>query len=297
MNEFIGPPEHVTDQCGSRDEQTAPATAPLTPDVGRTVWGRDGRCAEYVARSDHGHFVRPIATFTDWEGDEHVAPTDAIEVWTSIYPAAPKHKVDVELQALKDQIATAKRELSDLGGQKTEAQRDYLAVVKELQGHEILKNLLAVMRGDFTHVVNYGRISTFEEACTYKEDYGRKQAFRLISFAPDGGGKLAWHVNDWSDGSGTDRPVVLCRSIDEAKDAAKAYHLARLGQYEFEKYPHLWVEAAKSAASEGYELTEEVLALAAQAERNAAEEKLSKAREAYFAAQRALDDLQQGGVA
>lgn len=267
----------------------------VTPEAGRTVYGRDGRAGEYLARTEHGHFVRPIATFTDWEGEEHQAATDAIEVWTSIYPKAPVHKADAELLALKDQIATAKLELSDLGGQKTEAQRDYLAVVKELQGHENLKNLLAVMRGEFTHVVNYGRISTFEEACTYKEDYGRKQAFRLISFAPDGGGKLAWHVNDWSDGSGTDRPVVLCRSIDEAKDAAKAYHLARLSQYEFEKYPRLWVEAAKSAASAGYELTEEMLALAAQAEREAVEAKVAKARECFEAAQAELAALQKEG--
>lgn len=252
---------------------------------GRTVYGHDGRTGEYLARAEHGHFVRPIATFTNWEGVETETTTDAIEIWPSIYPKAPIHKADAELQVLKDQIVTAKRELSDLGGQKTEAQRDYLAVVKELQGHEVLKNLLAVMRGDFTHVVNYGRISTFEEACTYKEDYGRKQAFRLISFAPDGGGKLAWHVNDWSDGSGTDRPVVLCRSIDEAKDAAKSYHLARLGQYDFEKYPHLWVEAAKTSVEAGFDLPDEITVLAATAERQAAEAKLAKAREALIAAE------------
>ena len=256
--------------------------------AGRNVFGHDGRRAEYVGAQGDRHLVRPIARFTTWGGEEYEEPTAALELWDRVYPKPPVPIVAEEIAQMKADVSAAREQLRTTEREIAEAQKDALATMKRLVRYEPLKNLEALLDGTITHVVETGysvTIKDFETAKSYRDDYSRKDVLRMLSLKPTEDGEIRWHLNRWSDGSGTDTPVILCASEKEAKEAATAAIVERLARHDFATHGHLWRAAAESASRFGLDLPEDVLTKANDFALSAAQLEVDKANEALKAAE------------
>lgn len=256
-------------------------------EAGRNVFGHDGSRAEYIGAQGGRHLVRPIARFTNWEGDEYEEPTDALELWDRVYPKPPVPVVAEEIASMKADVSAAREQLRATEREIAEAQKDALATMKRLVRYEPLKNLEALLDGTITHVVEVGysiTIKDFETAKSYRDDYDRKNVLRMLSIKPTEDGEIRWHLNRWSDGSGTDTPVILCTSEDEAKEAAATVIIERLSRHDFATHGHLWAAAAINSAKLGFALPDEVLIKANEFALAAAQQEVDKAVAALEAA-------------
>jgi len=271
-------------------------TAPEVLEAGRNVFGHDGRRAEYVGAQGDRHLVRPIARFTTWDGDEYEEPTDALELWDRVYPKPPVPIVAEEIAQMKAEISAAREQLRTTERKIADAQKDALATMKRLVRYEPLKNLEALLDGTITHVVETGysiTIKDFETAKSYRDDYDRKNVLRMLSLKPTEDGEIRWHLNRWSDGSGTDTPVILCTSEDEAKEAVAAIIAERLARHDFTTHGHLWAAAAKNAAELGIDIPEGIRAKANDFALAAAQQEVDRANEVLKAAEEKKDALRQ----
>lgn len=275
------------------DTHRVAETAVVVIEPGRNVYGHDGRQAEYIGLQGTRHLVRPIARFTDWQGEEYEEPTDALELWDRAYQKPPLPVVAEEIASLQAEIKERQSDLRRIADETHAAQKDTLEMLKRLGRYEPLKNLEALLNGEITHVVEGGyssvEIKDFETAKVYRDDYSRKDVLRMLSLKPEADGAITWHLNRWSDGSGTDTPVVLCTSMEEALEAARHAILRPLGLYSFESHPHLWAMAVASAGKVGVELPDEVVAKGNAYRVSEAEAAVAKAAEALALAQTRAD--------
>jgi hypothetical protein len=93
---------------------------------------------------------------------------------------------------------------------------------------EHLQTLLDFMAGRITHVfmVRYGspRIAAIDdELFQIDNDYGRStvEGLRLLTLYGSTGGVMAWRLNQYRDGSGSNTEVELCRSYAHALSLAQ----------------------------------------------------------------------------
>lgn len=262
---------------------------------GKTVYAHDGSYGEFVAMVGDRYLVRPIATFTDWEGDTHAEPTDALEFWDRAYPQAPVAARDEEVARIGWEIEEARKALLETQREIADAQREHLETLKRLKRYEPLKNLEPILSGEITHVVECGYggadIRPWAEAAVYRDDYGRKNVLRMLSLKPTADGEIMWHLNRYKDGSGVDAPVILCTSEEEAREAARAALLRWIEPHSYETHPHLWDGVTRSAEKLGIELPEDVVAKGVAYRVKRAQEAIDKAAEALRAAEAARDAI------
>jgi hypothetical protein len=122
--------------------------------------------------------------------------------------------------------------------------------------HPLLSDIAAVLAGKITHAVfpdSYTgpMIQTAPDAFTRTEPnrYGGREevSVRLVSLLPPNDGRayshrpnptdkwttrLGWYVNEWSDGSGIDSPVILCQSSVEAEDAVRRLFAEAVAEFD-----------------------------------------------------------------
>lgn len=265
---------------------------PTEFEIGRTLFAHDGRKGEYIGAHPSGALVRPVARFTSWEGEDFEEPTDAIEIWERAYPKPPVPVIAEEVAKGQAELTALREETRLQQEAAREGQRETLDMLKRLARYEPLKNLEPLLNGEITHVVEgnlaYITIKSFDEAKVYKEDYGRKDALRMLSLKPEPNGALSWHLNRWSDGSGADTPVILCTSEKEAKDAALAKITAALDRCDYDKYPHRWGDALKNANALGLKLPKAVIAMAKAYEKKMLQKAVEEAAAALAQATAAL---------
>lgn len=261
---------------------------------GMTVYGRAGQRAEFVSMVDERYLVTPIHRYTEWDGEEYEARSDALELWDRVYLKPPVEVKSEEVSALQQEVAEAQRALLDIQQKVAEEQREYLETLKRLKRYKPLKNLEAILAGEITHVVEgsgYGnpKIRTWAEASVYRDDYSRKDVLRMLSLKPTADGDISWHLNRWKDGSGVDTQVFLCTSEEEAREAALWVTLDPLSRATYETHPHLWASALKSAERLGLTIPADVIAKGREYLRNQAQKRVDDAAEALAKAQADVD--------
>jgi hypothetical protein len=269
-----------------------------TPEIkpGKIVYGHDGRQAEYVAETAARHLVRPIATFTTYDGETYDEPTDALELWDKVYPKAPTHVQDEAIKALINQIAELRAERATVEAEIMEGQKETLAMIQRLKRYAPLKNLEEVLDGTITHVVEgHGFVSLeikdFETAAVYRDDYSRKNVLRMLSLQPNEDGVITWHLNRWNDGSGNDTPVYLCTSLEEAREAAVEIIVRSIANHSYETHPHLWASAEANAAKLGLTIPADIVEKAKAYRVKVAQDTATKAAEALAKAQASLSEV------
>ena len=174
----------------------------------------------YVYAVPGGHLVSAVIEvggsydeppYTDFGGPEFIG---------AVYPVAPTQKRDEKIAQLDALISTRTKELAEIETKIQELNRGEKDLQERLKRHSVTERIDDILGGKITHYAvldGYAVKSTFEDTDRYQ---GKK--YRLLSLLPSAiRGSIQWQINDWPDGSGTDRDVIPCTSKEEAEEAIK----------------------------------------------------------------------------
>lgn len=266
---------------------------------GVTVYARNGLKAEYVQKLEHGHLVRPLFTITAGGGDDiwEEDASSSFDIWPDALLDPPVAELHEEVARVSEELAQAHRKLNETRAEIRAAERENEGRIKALARFEPLKNLADLLSGAITHFVVPGAasvsISTFNAKAAYggpEDRYDREKKYRVMSLDLRPNGSLGWSLSGYADGSGeVSSDIYPCTSIEDAQQVGYNYIVGRLGRLEYEKYPHLWIEAVKGITDLGFPVPEDISALADRAIMAREEKNIASATANLKTAKDALD--------
>lgn len=261
---------------------------------GDTVYSADGQMAQYVAKAEDGHIVRPWIEHEDDDG----APYDYLlepALWHHVFTDPPVPKFSEELKSIHTQIGKVR---ADLRAAQDE-HRQFLATARERAAErskiEALRNLDDFLAGKITHYAVFEdyhepKVITLQEAVSSESRYDKK--LRLLCLYGDNKSReIYWHLDQYSAASsGYSANVYPARSEDEARELVRAKiseHLAadtKSQTYQF--LTHVgWAEKW------GVPVPQILADMAVEARATAVENKRAEARKRYNAAVAEMQSL------
>ena len=201
----------------------------MTFEPDQTVYLPDGREAIYVMQNGDQHLVRVVRE-VEGSHDEppYSYPDDKITAAQKVYASAPVEVYDERIAArhatlleLDAEMIAKRQEIADAG-------RNKAAMEKAAAKYPCIQQALDFIEGRITHVVvhDYGgaRIQTLKEAFEDVDTWGGRrdhQGMKLLNlFGTDKQGRsVAWGVNQYRDGSGSDHKQIWPAT---SEDAARA---------------------------------------------------------------------------
>jgi hypothetical protein len=264
----------------------------MMPELGSEVFVEDGRRAVYAGEIDGQQFVRILLSRDDEEFGVEEWPSDKLTPVSRVLTTAPEERyapaieaAKADLEALRNQISTARDNVRDLQQQE----RELTAAIAKFPE---LGTAIDFLEGRITHVAmspSYGASKVFglSEYLALKSDYGRDEGLRLLClFGTDDRKVRRWHANRYYDGSGGWTEVVPFKSEADANAYLRAEFEAELTAWRSgetrhrahdrsagipaEQWPDDWREyvaeiKAKNAAERVNKLREQISAIEAEA--------------------------------
>lgn len=185
--------------------------------AGDIVFDDNGNKASYISGFSGAHVVSFFYISGDGETEYLSGDVTRLhEVYTEP-PEAAKHEKIAELNKT---IETQRAELRRINSELDVAGKEYQARVKKLQQHRALKRIEDYLDGKFTVFLEYNdwnppKIVVPADALRQSDRNDKRQ--RLMCLFGDSNGNLEWKINDYRDGSGSDRVTVIpCESEEEA---------------------------------------------------------------------------------
>lgn len=198
-------------------------TEQFTPKAGDEVFSLNGQRAEYACSiPGEGHIVRPIY---EGMGDEDAPFVGEATTWSRIFSKPPTEVLHKEVQELTDETVRLNEELSKMREDRRSLDTDYKARMAKLQRHEKLKRLEDFLDGKLTHYAKFPEYGAPRVGLIADEKSGDERHtndLKLLSLFGKSKGDIAWMLNRYYDGSGSNKiDVVPCCSEDEAVQAVR----------------------------------------------------------------------------
>lgn len=202
-------------------------------EVGQDVYDEHGSTYTYIAQNSGEHIVREVLEDSEsgepYEGDVRTLRN----VFAS--PESGRQKLDARLSALQEKIAAAELELHDVQGAIHAANKEVQARADRLKQHEQLAFLDDYLQGKITHYVEvpeYGGGCAIISVTDVSDIERRDRKFRLLTLSggTDYRGGIHWQLNHYSDGSGWNKAVQPCRSLEEAQEKARQILEAQIAE-------------------------------------------------------------------
>ncbi len=255
---------------------------------GQTVFLSDGQEVEYIAGSAGEHVVRSV-----FGGEDNEPSYGRPFIVYEVFAEAPVAKYDEQVVKARAELAELEAAVMAARDEKRQMEAEAKARAAAFSRHRALDRLEDFIEGRITHVVvesTYGAsIQTFQEAFTDTDHRGRVDGIKLVSLFGRSNGDLAWNVNRYYDGSGSNTTIHPARSFDEAKEIwlvvferAMAEYRAKSGHMHGFNY---WNECAAKA---GVDLPADLAARWYKDGLEIAETNLAKARENLMLTEAAL---------
>lgn len=231
-------------------------------ETGQTVYDEHGAAAHYVAADADGHIVRPLIEVDGWDDEPGYEDVGSPVLWRNVYPVAPVEKFSEELKVLHEQIAAAKKSLSDA---EEESRRRGRERAEKFKRFSILDQLEDFIDGKITHYVTTDtydppEIIPVEKALCGGDRY--RKELRLLTLGGDLNDKgIRWKLGQYSDASGGSSGVIPATSLEQAQENVKvsvARHFADFrSQISQGRARESWIGAAEQfgfAVPEEYRL-------------------------------------------
>lgn len=206
---------------------------------GDVVYLADGGSAIYIAQhpKGSGHVVgRMVMAVPDEDDDDSdFVETDVPIMVDAVFKTPPVALIDksvadrqAEFDRLTLKITEAYTTLGGLTGQIANAERDRRMLLDKLKQLEALRYLDDWIEGrlGWCVLVDFSgpTVMKVEDASKNAESHGwGEPKYRLLSLLGKSGGDIGWNLNYYTDGSGSNREIHLCKTEGEAK--AKAQQL------------------------------------------------------------------------
>lgn len=186
-----------------------------------TCYDEQGREYVYVCAVPGGHLISAVLSFGGSYDEPPYTEFGKPEFVSVIHPTAPDHKRAEKIAELDSKIAEKQKELRETEQKLTAFKQEENGLLDRLKKHNCMKRIDDILSGKITH---YAILSSYtvKAVTDEKSTYESAGKYRLLSLAPSAWkGDIRWQVNDYSDGSGSDRDVVPCTSEEEAIAAIK----------------------------------------------------------------------------
>jgi hypothetical protein len=170
--------------------------------AGQIIYLVNGEQAEYVSAIGSNHIVRPFVR-CGYEDDEFYR-SDVAEV-DQVFADEPVALVGERIKELNAEETATRTRLEELHNQISTAEQEISRRQKAFSRHRALDRLDDFIEGRITHVVHiqYGKpsIMTLKDALHIQDSYDR--CLKLVTLYGDSKGNLNWHLDHYSDGSGS----------------------------------------------------------------------------------------------
>jgi hypothetical protein len=176
---------------------------------GQIVYLTNGEKAEYVSTIGSHHIVRPLVS-TGHDDDEEYYRSDVTEV-ERVFTDEPVAAVSKRIKELNATETEAQERLATLRDQIATIEQEGRLRRKDFAKHRALDRLDDFIEGRITHVVviQYGKpsIKTLADALHIKDEHDRP--LKLVTLYGDSKGDLRWHLDHYSDGSGSSNVFIF----------------------------------------------------------------------------------------
>ena len=187
----------------------------------------DGRQVNLIQKLDSGFLCEYVYSHEDWEGEPR-GYRDEVFIAPEIYEQAPTATYDARISELRttiDQLANKERELRTRISEIESNERTRLAKFGKFRA---LRQLEDFIEGRITHYVevpSWGapRIVDFEETKNPDGSYQTHNGYKLLTLFGRTNGDLAWKLNRYTDGSGSNTDVIPCTSLGDAQRVAREH--------------------------------------------------------------------------
>ncbi|MDN7848093.1 hypothetical protein [Burkholderia seminalis] len=263
------------------------------PKQGDEVYDIRGRAADYVARTEDGHIVRPV-----YEHEDREISYGKPEVWSEVFVTPPVEKLHADIVALQADLAAARDSLQEVRAVRIAEDREYAARAALRKQFAQLKKLDDFIAGKITHFVvtqKYSEkisIQTFDDFMKPADRYERST--RLISLFGDSKGELGWYCNQWSDpgSNGHNGECFPATSLEEAQQIAAECIEKRFAAAREAEHGGLAAELVAASAALGVSVPQDVCERAAEFNEQVRISNLKHAREQLAKAEAAVRELE-----
>jgi hypothetical protein len=255
----------------------------------KTKYLLNGCKVEVIEKLSRGRFlVQPILTMENYEGDSYY-DLGAPEIVEKVFDVAPTKEYDENITHLQNRIDVLNKEMNQITESIEKAEVIKQNLDKKFSRYEALKLLNDFIDGKITHYVieHYGSLKIVARGDTISE-YDNRENLRLLSLYGKSNGDLIWHLNEYSDGSGSKEEVFPCLSFDHAlKEAQK-----RINKHVVEdKYPSSsLVEFAKA---NNLKISNEYIEKCKESQVNQVKRTLAEHEKAVLADKQRLSELEK----
>ncbi len=268
-----------------------------TPKAGETVYSNNGAMAVYVSQAQGGgHIVQPLIEEGDGVTEPESYYADGVAIWPSVYREAPRQKLEAEIAAQAEKLATLRREVAEAERQRMQATIDQRAVRERLAQHEALLYLDDFLNAKITHYVLEldGQVQVLDsEAFNKQRGLGySERVLTLIARVSDGKTALRWFIKT-PDGVGGRE---IASYPDEQAARAQAHALVTEKMKEAlrqlrQGYSYGLDAAMSNAKALGMPVLPELLDLVREPRIKAAQKAAEMARETLATAEKQLQAL------
>lgn len=170
---------------------------------------------------------------TEFPAGEHFIVKTLLDTPAKTYQTRQIEKEEEQLKKLKDESEKLRKEISNFRFSSAAAASKikWIQGIKEPELDRIFEHIKSVICGEYTHILfdDYGDLNIeewdAERFSRGEKGYGdrRFEGIRLISLFGVWNKRLEldWRVNSYSDGSGSNKSFIPCKSFDEAIKKAK----------------------------------------------------------------------------
>ena len=140
----------------------------------------------------------------------------------NVYDRAPTQKLDDCVKGFEKRIVELRKELFDLNENVLNAKKAEENRLKKYEQFKALKHLDDFIEGkiQFLVVISYSGVDICPIKDFYESDsHGRN--LKLVTLFGDSKGNLIWEINQYKDGSGSDKTIVPCLCYEEALECVQ----------------------------------------------------------------------------
>lgn len=205
---------------------------------GSVVFLQNGKQVEVQDVLEKGFLVADTYENPYWEETDELEYnlSDITYFVEKVFLQAPTEICDNRIVALRTEIQSLQSQKDALTTEIRQMNDKQNDVIKRLKKHKALEFIDDFLEGKITHYALLGWECEIVEREKYLTDERWNKRTRLLSLYGNNKDSLNWGVNEYWDGSGMDREVVPCRSLEEAIEALRFFLPKKFKEYPEPRY-------------------------------------------------------------
>jgi len=188
----------------------------------KEVYLKDGNKAVLHGKSDDQYIVEVYEESHDYYNDEWSTGLSGRKTFVdAIYLSPPRDLIDESILAANEQLAEIRNSISSGNDEFRTVKADIDALKSELENIAPLRNVIDFMNGDFKYFAlpdEWQGPKILEKNIAFTDEGEHERDTKLLTLFGKSDGNLTWKLSKYSDGSGSPKTAIPCKTEEEAKN-------------------------------------------------------------------------------